>query len=90
MKAAAAVGCAWLAACAGTLPALKYQQTLNTELGRFEIHSNEADDADVGRVVEAVRNAVPQLKRWGEFHQVVHTYVLDNHQQLERAAGRKN
>ncbi len=87
MRTAAAASLGWLAACAGTLPTLKTDQTLTTELGIFEIHYAESDPTDAEAIVGAIRNAVPRLKRWGELREVVNVYLLRDHQELERATG---
>ncbi len=88
MRTAAAASLGWLAACAATLPTLKSHQTLTTQLGTFEIHYAESDRADAERLVQAIRDAVPRLKRWGELREVVNVYVLRDHEELERATGK--
>lgn len=74
-----------LTGCAGPLAQLTKTDAVD---GRFVVRSDGLIDADVARVVRAVRLADAGLVRWGGLEQPVTVYVVSTHDALETAVRR--
>ncbi len=56
---------------------------------RYSVRSDGLIDADIGRVQAAIEHASEGLARWGGLPQPVTVYVVNTHEELERAVHRR-